>query len=130
MLSYPLHPAGGIRGCDAQEGETGEGQRELSESQRGENSRPSVVICFVFFGLHLCCGVSAMCFQQITCQSVNVGRAVMSLFVDEVLYVVLLSLALQQWWLSLLRIITFDIFFLIVTLGNSICQMSQNKTKA
>ncbi len=52
MLSYPLHPAGGIRGCVAQEGETGEGQRELPESQRGENSRLSiflqVVICFIF----------------------------------------------------------------------------------
>lgn len=44
MLSYPLHPAGGIRGCNTQEGETGEGQRELPESQRGK-------VCFwvVFF---------------------------------------------------------------------------------
>lgn len=39
ILSYPLHPAGGIRGCNAQEGETGEGQRELPESQRGKNAQ-------------------------------------------------------------------------------------------
>ena len=42
MLSYPLHPAGGIRGRHTQEGENGEGQRELPESQRGENTRRSV----------------------------------------------------------------------------------------
>lgn len=37
MLSYPLHPAGGIRGCTTKEGKSGQGQRELPEGQRGES---------------------------------------------------------------------------------------------
>lgn len=36
MLSYRLHPAGGIRGCTTKEGKTGQGQRELPQCQRGE----------------------------------------------------------------------------------------------
>lgn len=36
MLSYPLHPAGGIRGCTTKEGKSGQRQRELPQCQRGE----------------------------------------------------------------------------------------------
>lgn len=91
MLSYPLHPPGGIRGHNAQQGETGERQRELPESQRGENTRPSdvfprgnLVLFSLFFCLHLRCGVSAVHFPEITCQSINVSGTVMSVFVDVV----------------------------------------------
>lgn len=51
MLFYPLHPAGGIRGYYAKEGETREGQWELPESQGGRNS------CFISttaFALWMC----------------------------------------------------------------------------
>lgn len=45
MLSYPLHPAGGIRGCTTKEGKSGQGQRELPEGQRGETFFTSIFLC-------------------------------------------------------------------------------------
>lgn len=108
MLSYPLHPAGGIRGYNTQEGETGEGQRELPESQRGK-------VCFLGFFFFkspppLC--VSALPRNNLSINPCGRGCHV---FVHEVLYVVLLSLSLHQWWLSLLRILHLMIF---LTLNN------------
>jgi len=85
MLSYPLHPAGGISGCNAQEGEAGEGQRELPEGHRGESTRAPVFFRVVqryllLFPLHIVVFLGCMSNRPPVNQSMWAGLGCLKFF--------------------------------------------------
>lgn len=101
-VSYPLHAAGGIRGCTTKEGKSGQGQRELPKGQRGESISTSI---FLFFADPL---------PPNTCQSFHLGGACILLGFIIIIYfwwwcfMCCCCLWLHQWWLLLLRIMFKD----------------------